>query len=147
MRLLVLNGPNLNLLGTREPGLYGTASLDDIRDQLEAAAAQAGASLEFVQSNSEGELVSRIQEAQGTYDGLLINPGGLTHTSVSLLDALLAVDLPAVEIHLTNLARREEFRQVSLTARGVVGKIEGFGPEGYGLALTGLLSLIAGRDK
>jgi 3-dehydroquinate dehydratase-2 len=146
MRVLVLNGPNLNLLGTREPEVYGRTTMAEIEATLSVRAEELGVELLWAQSNSEGELIDRIHEAKGTADGLIINPGGLTHTSVSLLDALLAVGLPSVEVHLTNLARREEFRQHSLTARGVVGRVEGFGPEGYVLALIGLAGLLEGSS-
>jgi 3-dehydroquinate dehydratase-2 len=139
MRILVLNGPNLNLLGDREPSLYGTTSLGELEEMLRAEAASLGVALEFFQSNHEGALIDCLHGARRRVQGVLVNPGALTHTSVALLDALLAVDLPAVEVHLTLLARREAFRQESLTARGVSARVEGFGVEGYRLALVGLV--------
>jgi len=142
MRVLVLNGPNLNLLGQREPDVYGYGTLDGIMADLQAEGTRLGVELTFFQSNHEGELVDRVQAAMGQFDGLLVNPGGLTHYSVSLLDALLASGLPTVEVHLTNPARREAFRSVSVVARGVTGRVEGFGAQGYLLALHGLAHIL-----
>jgi 3-dehydroquinate dehydratase-2 len=142
MRVLVLDGPNLNLLGTREPEVYGRVSLAEIHEELRALAGTRGVSLTFFQSNSEGQLVDAVQKAPETADAILINPGGLTHTSVSLLDALLAVRLPCVEVHLTNTACREEFRQTSLVARAAAGRVEGFGPDSYRLGLLGLIEMV-----
>jgi 3-dehydroquinate dehydratase-2 len=146
MKVLVVNGPNLNLLGSREVEVYGTATLAQIEASLSALASSLGVDIGFFQSNSEGEIIDRIQQARGTFDGIIINPGGLTHYSVALLDALLAVKLPAVEVHLTNLARRDELRARSVVASGVVGRIEGFGPAGYELALKALADLV-GKGK
>lgn len=145
MRLLVLDGPNLNLLGKREPGVYGTGTLEELRDDVRKEAARLGTDVDFFQSNSEGELVDAIQNAPGKYEGIILNPGALTHYSVALLDALLAVDMPCVEVHLTNLARREQFRKNSVVAAGVIGRIEGFGAPGYRLALAGLAEIVANR--
>ncbi len=142
MRVLVLNGPNLNLLGQREPEIYGSATLDGILAELGREAERLGVELECFQSNHEGELIDRVQAARGRFDGLLLNPGGLTHYSIALLDALLASGVPTVEVHLTNPARREPFRAVSVVARGVTGRIEGFGGRGYLLALGGLVGLL-----
>ena len=142
MKVLILDGPNLNLLGRREPDVYGTISLAAIRKSLMRSADDLGVEVEFFQSNSEGELVERIHQAPGEFDGMVINPGGLTHYSVVLLDALLAVQLPCVEVHLTNLAGREEFRRRSVIAAAVAGRVEGFGPAGYRLALSGLVELL-----
>ncbi|MBI5481447.1 MAG: type II 3-dehydroquinate dehydratase [Deltaproteobacteria bacterium] len=139
MRILVLSGPNLNLLGSREPEVYGRATLAAIEADLRRRAAAAGAELVTFQSNVEGELVTRIQQARGEVDGLLFNPGGYTHTSVALRDALLAVGLPAVEVHLSNLHRREAFRRRSLTAAACVGVVMGFGAQSYAVALDALL--------
>ena len=145
-RILVLHGPNLNLLGSREPGVYGRTTLAEVDARLEAAARVAGAELETFQSNDEGALVTRIQEAAAAgVDGLLLNPAAYTHTSVALRDALLAVGLPAVEVHLTNTAAREEFRHRSLISDVVVGTVAGFGPRSYDLGLSGLLSWLADR--
>jgi len=140
-RVLVLHGPNLNLLGTREPSIYGTATLEDIHAELLLVAKARGAELEFFQSNHEGALIDRIQEAPSWADAILINPAGLTHTSVVLRDALAATGLPVVEVHLSNVFAREAFRHhsyVSPIARGVVA---GFGPASYRLGLQALLDL------
>ncbi len=138
-RILVIHGPNLNLLGSREPDIYGTTTLEQINGDLSSAAKEWGAELEFFQSNYEGALVDRIQEAQSWADGILINPGGLTHTSVTLRDALVATELPIVEVHLSNIFAREEFRQNSFVAPIALGIVSGFGPMGYGLGLNALL--------
>jgi 3-dehydroquinate dehydratase-2 len=138
-RVLVVHGPNLNLLGSREPDIYGTTTLEEINTDLTAAAKEWGAEVEFFQSNHEGALVDRIQEAQSWADGILINPGGLTHTSVILRDALVATGLPIVEIHLSNVFAREEFRRHSFISAITLGVISGFGPTGYGLGLNALL--------
>jgi 3-dehydroquinate dehydratase-2 len=137
-RILVLNGPNLNLLGTREPEIYGRATLADILDDLRRRAAARHVAVDHFQSNDEGALVTRVQQARGTHDGIIINGGAYTHTSVALRDALLAAGVPAVEVHLSNLYRRERFRQRSYTAAACVGYLAGFGPAGYWLALEAL---------
>ena len=135
-RLLLLNGPNLNLLGTREPGIYGTTTLPEIEQDLEKTAAKTlGHDLSSFQSNSEAELVDRIQQAVADTAFILINPGALTHTSLALRDAILAVDIPFIEIHISNIHAREEFRQQSYFSDVAVGTIIGLGPQGYGLAL------------
>jgi 3-dehydroquinate dehydratase-2 len=139
LRVLVVQGPNLNLLGTREPEVYGATTLDEIHAELAAAAKPWGAELEFFQSNHEGALIDRIHEALSWADGIVINPGGLTHTSVSLRDALVATGLPVIEIHLSNVFAREEFRHRSLVSPIAVGVISGLGPIGYRLALEALL--------
>jgi len=139
-RILFLDGPNLNVLGEREPGIYGKKTLAEIRRRVtEAAREEGGASVEFFQSNHEGEIVTRLQEARENADGLVINPGGYTHSSVAIRDALLYAGLPAVEVHLSNLARREPFRKQSLIEDVAVGRIAGFGGFGYVLALRALL--------
>ncbi|MCT0230482.1 type II 3-dehydroquinate dehydratase [Synechococcus sp. CS-1324] len=140
MHLLVLHGPNLNLLGLREPGLYGTTSLDQINAGLQLRATELGASLSCFQSNHEGALVDRIQLAAGDSNGILINAGAFTHTSIALRDALLAVALPFVELHLSNTHARESFRHGSTLADKAVGVICGFGPTSYRLALEGLVA-------
>jgi 3-dehydroquinate dehydratase-2 len=139
-RFLVLNGPNLDQLGTRETEIYGTETLAGITAMLDELAGELGVTLEHFQSNHEGELVERIHAAaQSGCQGALVNAGGYTHTSVAIRDALLATSLPFVEVHLSNLARRESFRQTSLLADLAIGVVHGFGPVGYELGLRGLL--------
>lgn len=135
-RLLLLNGPNLNLLGRREPDVYGATTLADIEQAAVAAAGAAGHQLEAFQTNSEAALVDRIQQAAGQVDFILINPGALPHTSVALRDALLAVAIPFIEIHLSNVHAREEFRRHSYISDVAVGVITGLGAQGYQLALA-----------
>ncbi len=139
MQILVLHGPNLNLLGEREPEVYGRTTLAEIDTRLREIAAENGVSLESFQSNHEGALVDRIQAARGTYQGIVINPGGFTHTSVALRDALVASGLPIVEVHLSNIHAREPFRRTSLVSDIALGQITGLGPIGYELALLALL--------
>ncbi len=134
-QILLLNGPNLNLLGSREPGVYGTTTLADIEKQLARQAKQLGHKLETFQSNSESELVGRIQDAGGKALFILINPGAFTHTSLALRDAILAVDIPFIEIHISNVQAREEFRHQSYFSDIAVGTIVGLGTQGYELAL------------
>ena len=143
MRILVLNGPNLNLLGTREPEIYGATTLDDIRRELERLGAELGAAIDFFQSNHEGALVDRIQQAIGEADGILINPAAYTHTSVALRDALVATGLPFVEVHLSNVHAREPFRHRSLLVDRAAGQVVGFGPASYFLGLRGLVHRLA----
>ena len=140
MHLLLLNGPNLNLLGQREPGLYGADTLEAIEQRLSAEAGDLGVALTCFQSNHEGALVDRIQQAAGEVDGVLINAGALTHTSIAIRDALLGVKLPFVELHLSNVHAREEFRHRSYLADKAVGVICGFGPISYYLALEGMVA-------
>lgn len=133
--ILVLNGPNLNLLGTREPDVYGSQTLADIEADCHEQAQSLGLSLEFRQSNCEGELVSWVQEAKGSFDVIIVNAGAYTHTSVALLDALKAVDLPSIEVHLSNIHQREEFRHHSYVSKVALGMICGFGSFGYNMAI------------
>lgn len=143
MRVLVINGPNLNLLGRREPGVYGHTTLAEIEVRMKALGLELGLEVSCVQSNSEGGLVDAVQSAAGTAAAIVINPAAYTHTSVAVRDALAAVGLPAVEVHLSNVHAREEFRRASLTAPACRGVIAGFGPESYLLALRAVAALLA----
>ncbi len=145
IRVLVLHGPNLNLLGTRDPLIYGTTTLAEIDARLTARAAARGAAVEIVQSNHEGGLIDAIHGARTRCDAIVINPGGFTHTSVAIRDALEAVGLPAVEVHLTNIAAREEFRHLSMIAPRCVGQISGFGAQSYDLGLDAALAIVERR--
>ena len=140
--ILVLNGPNLNLLGKREPDIYGHASLDDIRVATEKRAKTLGLTVDFRQSNEEGEMVSAIQSARSDAGGIIINAAAYTHTSVAILDALLACDVPVIELHLSNIYKREEFRHHSFVSRAATGIICGFGAHGYELAVEAMAHLI-----
>ncbi len=146
-RILVLHGPNLNLLGQREPEIYGRTTLADIDALLLDLGRELGVEVDTFQSNLEGELVNKVQQARGHYDALVVNAGAYTHTSIALLDALLAVGLPVVEVHLSNLYRREEFRHRSFIARAAVGQICGFGAESYLLGLRAAVSIIKGKIR
>lgn len=135
MKLLVINGPNLNLLGLREPAIYGSQSFAVLQDFIRAAAAEAGVEVALFQSNHEGAIVDAIQAAYGTADGIVINPAAYTHTSVAILDALKAVALPAVEVHLSDVSAREDFRQISYAGMACVKTYMGLGFEGYRQAI------------
>jgi len=139
MQICVLHGPNLNLLGTREPNLYGTETLARIDERLRSRASELGVQIECFQSNHEGELVDRVQEWSGRVDGWLVNAAGLTHTSVSLRDALVASGKPFVEVHLTNIFAREPFRQQSVLTDAALGIVAGFGARSYLFGLDGLV--------
>ena len=144
-KILILNGPNLNLLGTREPEIYGTATLADVEKQCRKRAKTLGLTVDCRQSNAEGELVDWIQVARDGTAGIIMNPGAYTHTSVAILDALLAVGLPVIEVHLSNTHKREEFRQHSYVSRAAEGVICGFGVRGYLMALEAMAALLADR--
>lgn len=143
MKIAIIQGPNLNMLGIREQHIYGSMSLEQIHDQLKNAAAQNGIEVEFFQSNLEGEIVDRIQECLGTVDGIMINPAAYSHTSIAIKDALSAVAMPVVEVHISNIYKREEFRQKSITAGASTGVISGFGPFGYHMGLIALMQIIS----
>lgn len=144
MKILVINGPNLNMLGTREPQIYGSTTLADIEKELISYANKSypEVELEFFQSNSEGAIVDKIQSAKDTKDGIIINPAAYTHTSLAIADAIAAVQLPCVEVHLSNIHAREEFRHKSFSAKNCIGQICGFNKEGYKMALMGLISVL-----
>jgi 3-dehydroquinate dehydratase II len=141
--ILVLNGPNLNLLGSREPSIYGRASLADIGKACHRRAEALGLAVDFRQSNHEGELVDWIQQARGKNAGIVINPGAYSHTSIALLDALVSCDLPVVEVHLSNIFKREAFRRHSFVSEGARGVICGLGAQGYLLALEAFADILA----
>ena len=141
MKVVVIQGPNLNMLGIREQNIYGPAKLEDIHKEMENLAKQNGIEIEFFQSNLEGEIVDRIQECLGDADGIIINPAAYTHTSIAIRDALSAVALPTIEVHISNIHAREEFRKKSVTAPVTSGQVVGFGPLGYQLALMGMFQI------
>ncbi len=147
MKILVLHGPNLNLLGEREPEVYGRETLETINTRLQAVAQAARVELEIYQSNHEGELIDRIHARRKDVDAILINPGALTHYSYALRDAIQAVDLPAVEVHLSNIHRREEFRHHSTLASVCMGQVLGLGWRSYALGLEGLIDILKDREK
>ena len=142
MKIVVIQGPNLNMLGLREQNIYGPMKLEDIHAQMKAFADQNKIEIEFFQSNLEGEIVDRIQECMGDADGIIINPAAYTHTSIAIRDALAAVKIPAIEVHLSNIHAREEFRHRSLTAPVSAGQIVGMGPFGYHLAMVGMTQIL-----
>lgn len=137
--VLIINGPNLNLTGMREPHIYGSTSLDDINNSLGDAAVSLGISTDFFQSNHEGEIIDKIHEARFKFDGIIINPGAYTHYSYAIRDAVSAVDIPCVEVHMSNVSSREEFRNTSVIAPVCIGTIAGFGSFSYHLALAALV--------
>ncbi|MBY0333158.1 MAG: type II 3-dehydroquinate dehydratase [Acetobacteraceae bacterium] len=144
--IAVLNGPNLNMLGTREPEKYGATTLDELEALCAEVAEELGLAIDFRQTNGEGELITWVQECRGRAAGIVINPAGYTTTSIGLLDALLAVGLPVIEVHITNIHRREEFRHRSLVSKAATGVIAGLGVGGYALALRAMADLVAEED-
>jgi len=145
--IYVLNGPNLNLLGQREPAIYGRASLNDVRSRAEERAKAVGLAIDFRQSNDEGELVDWVQEAREKASGIIVNAGAYSHTSIALLDALQAAELPVIEVHLSNIFRRETYRQHSYISLAAKGVICGLGPKGYELALEALAETLADLSR
>jgi len=141
MKIVVIQGPNLNMLGMREQNIYGPMKLEDIHAQMQGFAEQNNAEIEFFQSNLEGEIVDRLQECLGDADGIIINPAAYTHTSIAIRDAIAAIQIPTVEVHLSNIHQREEFRHTSLTAPVCAGQIVGFGPFSYHLAMVSILQI------
>ena len=141
-KILVIHGPNLNMLGTREPDIYGHQTLEDIDTALKAQADRLGFQIETFQSNHEGEIVDKIQQAHESFDGIIINPAAYTHTSIAIRDALSLLNMPVVEIHISNIYRREPFRHTSMMSAIVTAQISGFGPHGYMLALEGLAQVL-----
>lgn len=147
MKILVINGPNINMLGIREPDVYGKSDYPALLSSLDALAKKHGITIDEFQSNIEGELVGRIQQARGVYNGIVINPAAYTHYSIAILDALKAAAVPAIEVHLSNIAGREEFRHLSVTAAGCIGQISGLGFGSYLLAVEGLLRYLDGSQE
>jgi len=145
MKILVIHGPNLNLLGKREPQMYGTVTLEDINRRLSALADELGAEVSFFQSNHEGELIQKIQDAVGAYQAIVINPGAYTHTSIALRDAISSTGIPTVETHISNIYKREDFRKHSFIADVAAGQITGFGPDSYLLAFRAAYGI--GKDS
>jgi len=141
MKIVVIQGPNLNMLGVREKNIYGPMKLEDIHAQMKGFAEQNKIDIEFFQSNLEGEIVDRIQECMGDANGIIINPAAYTHTSIAIRDALSAVQIPTIEVHLSNIHQREEFRHTSLIAPVTAGQIVGMGPFGYHLAMVGMTQI------
>lgn len=144
--ILILNGPNLNLLGARQPEVYGTTTLQDIENMCNTHAQSLGVTVVFRQTNHEGELVDALHAARGTHDGVILNAGAYTHTSVALMDAITSTQLPVVELHLSNIHAREEFRHKSYIAPVAIGQICGFGAAGYPLAIDALMSWLGDND-
>ena len=142
MKILVINGPNINMLGIREKNIYGVNDYNSLVEKIKKEANELECQVDFFQSNIEGEIITSIQKAFGVYDGIIINPAAYTHYSIGILDALKSVNIPAIEIHISNIHQREDFRKKSVTAEGCIGQISGLGFEGYTLALRGLVNLL-----
>lgn len=143
MKVVIIQGPNINMLGKREPNVYGVMTMEEIHKQMKVVADQNNIDIEFFQSNLEGEIIDKIQECLGDADGIIINPAGYSHTSVAIRDAIAAVNLPTIEVHISNIARREEFRQKSLISAVTAGQVIGFGPIGYHLAMIAMLQIFS----
>ena len=142
MKILVINGPNINMLGIREKNIYGNNDYNSLVEKIKKEANELNCQVDFFQSNIEGEIITSIQKAFGVYDGIIINPAAYTHYSIGILDALKSVNIPAIEVHISNIQQREDFRKKSVTAEGCIGQISGLGFEGYTLALRGLVNLL-----
>lgn len=142
MKILVINGPNINMLGIREKNIYGNNDYNSLVEKIKKEASELNCQVDFFQSNIEGEIITSIQKALGVYDGIIINPAAYTHYSIGILDALKSVNIPAIEVHISNIHQREDFRKKSVTAEGCIGQISGLGFEGYTLALRGLINLL-----
>jgi 3-dehydroquinate dehydratase-2 len=143
MKIVVIQGPNLNMLGVREQNIYGPMKLEQIHAQMQDVATQNGVEIEFFQSNLEGEIVDKIQECYGEAHGIIINPAAYTHTSIAIRDAISAVNLPTIEVHISNINRREEFRKQNMIAAVCASSVVGFGPFGYHLAMMGMLQILS----
>ncbi len=142
MKILIIHGPNLNLLGKREPEIYGRTTLSEINSQIEEEAEALGVQVEFFQSNSEGGIIGKIQDAMGKFDGIVINPAGYTHTSVAIRDAISSTGIPVVEVHISNIYKREEFRHESFVSGVAIGVVSGFGADSYLIGLRGLVNYL-----
>lgn len=142
MKILVINGPNINMLGIREKNIYGNNDYNSLVEKIKKEASELDCQVDFFQSNIEGEIITSIQKAFGVYDGIIINPAAYTHYSIGILDALKSVNIPAIEVHISNIHQREDFRKKSITVEGCIGQISGLGFEGYTLALRGLVNLL-----
>ena len=142
MKIMVIQGPNLNMLGVREQQIYGPMKLEQIHAQMKDVATQNNVEIEFFQSNLEGEIVDKVQECYGEIDGIIINPAAYTHTSIAIRDAISAVNLPTIEVHISNIHRREEFRKENMIAPVCASSVVGFGPFGYHLAMMGMLQIL-----
>ncbi|MFA6308509.1 MAG: type II 3-dehydroquinate dehydratase [Clostridia bacterium] len=145
-KVLIINGPNLNLLGTREKNIYGTETLESITEKVAVEAEKLSVSVEFVQSNHEGEIIDKIQEARGAFDVIIINPGAFTHYSVAIRDAVKSVEVPTIEVHISNIYAREDFRSKSVIAPVCIGQISGFGVNSY-IAALGMAKLLEGKKE
>lgn len=146
-KVIVINGPNINMLGKRERSIYGTMNLDAMNDEIRKTAEMLGMSVEFFQSNTEGEIVSKVQQANEDYDGVILNPAALTHYSIAVRDAIAAINTPVIEVHISNIHGREDFRSNSVTAGVCAGQISGLGTHGYCLALRALECLMGPNEE